>query len=242
MPTEKSESYIELSEETVNNSQVDKKQTKRNTTSNRKKEVQEALDKQTEAAHSKGTIQNAILTGDMDAFIKLVEADPNVLQSVDPLGARPFHLLFLFNGPAHHAIIKWLFTTPHIHDIILHEYENVGGADVYTGETALHLGKEMLSSVVKLCGYFASLYSLVMHLLCPSHLCCYCVVSSAVVNRDLESVKMLVKTNPKLLHIQATGAFFRSGSPCYYGGCPLGFAACTNNYDIVNYLLSKGML
>ncbi|CAF3781223.1 unnamed protein product [Adineta steineri] len=44
----------------------------------------------------------------------------------------------------------------------------------------------------------------------------------------------------RLLSATATGDFFKIGQPSYYGESPLGFACCTNQWDIVEILLKYG--
>jgi hypothetical protein len=53
-------------------------------------------------------------------------------------------------------------------------------------------------------------------------------------------VKYLLTRNPSLLDGRATGNFFKEGKPCYYGEFPVCFAACTNQKDIVQFLVEEG--
>eukprot|EP00466_Bigelowiella_natans_P013853 jgi/Bigna1/139376/aug1.50_g14084 len=61
----------------------------------------------------------------------------------------------------------------------------------------------------------------------------------AIVNQNIELVKLLVEACPNQLHQEVTGNFFSPGKPCYYGGYPLSFAVSTNQPDILLYLLDK---
>ncbi|CAF4070566.1 unnamed protein product [Rotaria sordida] len=53
-------------------------------------------------------------------------------------------------------------------------------------------------------------------------------------NEHLESYRQ------QLLTATATGDFFKIGQPSYYGETPLGFACCTNQWDMVEILLKYG--
>ncbi|CAF4275529.1 unnamed protein product, partial [Rotaria sordida] len=53
-------------------------------------------------------------------------------------------------------------------------------------------------------------------------------------NEHLESYRQ------QLLTATATGDFFKIGRPSYYGETPLGFACCTNQWDMVEILLKYG--
>ncbi|CAF0946381.1 unnamed protein product, partial [Didymodactylos carnosus] len=43
-----------------------------------------------------------------------------------------------------------------------------------------------------------------------------------------------------LLKATASGNFFKDGRPCYYGEYPLAFAACTNQWNLVEILINSG--
>lgn len=71
----------------------------------------------------------------------------------------------------------------------------------------------------------------------------YCgenVLHMAIVHRDFQMVKFLAENEPSLVHGKATGEFFLPPSPCYYGEVPICFAACTNQKEMVDYLLANG--
>eukprot|EP00668_Euglena_longa_P001503 GGOE01001784.1.p1 GENE.GGOE01001784.1~~GGOE01001784.1.p1 ORF type:complete len:1098 (+),score=322.37 GGOE01001784.1:96-3389(+) len=68
----------------------------------------------------------------------------------------------------------------------------------------------------------------------------YCgesILHMAIVHHDLEMVRFLLQLWPSLIYKQATGSFFKPGSPCYYGEHPLCFAACTDQKDVVDFLV-----
>jgi Ankyrin repeats (3 copies) len=62
----------------------------------------------------------------------------------------------------------------------------------------------------------------------------------AVVNQQLPLVRTLLRLSPSLLRGRATGKFFSPSQPCYYGECPLFFAACGNQPTLFDLLLEHG--
>ncbi|CAF1052768.1 unnamed protein product [Rotaria sordida] len=72
------------------------------------------------------------------------------------------------------------------------------------------------------------------------------ILHIAIVKRNPTMVEWLLYNNhlesyrEELLTATATGDFFKIGQPSYYGETPLGFACCTNQWDIVEILLKYG--
>ncbi|CAF2906771.1 unnamed protein product [Rotaria sp. Silwood2] len=72
------------------------------------------------------------------------------------------------------------------------------------------------------------------------------ILHIAIVKRNSTMVEWLLSNDhlepyrQQLLAARATGSFFNIGEVCYYGETPLGFACCTNQWDIVEILLKYG--
>ncbi|CAF4142511.1 unnamed protein product [Rotaria sp. Silwood2] len=72
------------------------------------------------------------------------------------------------------------------------------------------------------------------------------ILHIAIVKRETAMVEWLLSNDylepyrEQLLTATATGDFFEIGKPSYYGETPLGFACCTNQWDIVEILLKYG--
>ena len=66
------------------------------------------------------------------------------------------------------------------------------------------------------------------------------ILHIAIVNKQLELVQYLLEINLELLNGKATGDFFKTGQPCYFGEYPLFFACSTNQKTLVEYMVEKG--
>ncbi|CAM2718816.1 unnamed protein product [Rotaria socialis] len=72
------------------------------------------------------------------------------------------------------------------------------------------------------------------------------ILHLAIVKREANMVDWLLSHaslepyKHGLLAARATGDFFKIGQPSYYGETPLGFACCTNQWDMVEILLKHG--
>ncbi|CAF4384213.1 unnamed protein product, partial [Didymodactylos carnosus] len=72
------------------------------------------------------------------------------------------------------------------------------------------------------------------------------VLHIAIIKKNAAMVEwLLVDPNnrpyrEKLLNAKASGNFFKNGRPCYYGEYPLAFAACTNQWNLVEILIEHG--
>ncbi|CAF2901735.1 unnamed protein product [Rotaria sp. Silwood2] len=72
------------------------------------------------------------------------------------------------------------------------------------------------------------------------------ILHIAIVKRNPTMIEWLLNNDhlepyrEQLLTATATGDFFEIGQPSYYGETPLGFACCTNQWDIVEILLKYG--
>ena len=62
----------------------------------------------------------------------------------------------------------------------------------------------------------------------------------AVINQDLSLCKLLIENGATVQGKYAVGDFLYSNIGLYFGGSVLGFAACLNNTDIVEYLMDHG--
>ena len=173
-----------------------------------------------------GTIWHAVkhadLPGGQDSF-KLATGTSHPWQegkSRGPLGETPLHLAVLYNSSADHDdIVDFLWDTyPALRTC---QYD---------------LSKDDDATPTK--GVPDSVYhgENVLHI--------------AIVRKDtLRQFPMIQKfvesaEGPELLLQRATGAFFSVGSVgcCCYGEYPLAFAACTNQLDVFDYLVTKGAL
>ncbi|CAF1660399.1 unnamed protein product [Rotaria magnacalcarata] len=72
------------------------------------------------------------------------------------------------------------------------------------------------------------------------------ILHLAIVKREANMVDWLLSQaslepyKDELLRARATGDFFKIGQPSYYGETPLGFACCTNQWNMVEILLKHG--
>ncbi|CAF1310734.1 unnamed protein product [Rotaria sp. Silwood1] len=72
------------------------------------------------------------------------------------------------------------------------------------------------------------------------------ILHIAIVQRNPAMVEWLLSNDrlepyrQQLLTARTTGSFFKIGEMSYYGEVPLGFACCTNQWDIVEILLKYG--
>ncbi|CAM4838806.1 unnamed protein product [Rotaria magnacalcarata] len=72
------------------------------------------------------------------------------------------------------------------------------------------------------------------------------ILHLAIVKREANMVNWLLSHaslepyKDELLRARATGDFFKIGQPSYYGETPLGFACCTNQWNMVEILLKHG--
>ncbi len=72
------------------------------------------------------------------------------------------------------------------------------------------------------------------------------VLHISVINKNAEMVDWLLSAEgnlpyrDRMLRAAATGNFFKIGSACYYGEYPLAFAACTNQWNLVELLIKHG--
>ncbi|CAF4011245.1 unnamed protein product [Rotaria magnacalcarata] len=72
------------------------------------------------------------------------------------------------------------------------------------------------------------------------------ILHLAIVKREANMVDWLLSHaslepyKDELLRARATGDFFKIGQPSYYGETPLGFACCTNQWNMVEILLKHG--
>ncbi|CAF3956669.1 unnamed protein product [Rotaria sp. Silwood1] len=72
------------------------------------------------------------------------------------------------------------------------------------------------------------------------------ILHIAIANRNPTMVEWLLSNDrlepyrQQLLTARATGSFFKIGEVSYYGEVPLGFACCTDQWDIVEILLKYG--
>ena len=63
------------------------------------------------------------------------------------------------------------------------------------------------------------------------------VLHIAIIRRDLDLVRWLVRREPRLLNAETTGAFFNPRG-AYFGGYPLLFAVSCNSRDMVDCILA----
>jgi ankyrin repeat protein len=97
------------------------------------KAQQDDVSDQTALFNEKGTIWEAVKSGNIDAARAMCKQKPKLLDERGPVGENPLHLCFLFNMPTQLQLAKDLLTEhPEYLDAI---YEN----DTYHGETYLHI-------------------------------------------------------------------------------------------------------
>jgi hypothetical protein len=74
------------------------------------KSNQSAVERQTEASHKGGTIWEAVRKADQAALERLLNADPNNIQTRGPVGECPIHMLFLYGTEAHLNMALYVMT------------------------------------------------------------------------------------------------------------------------------------
>eukprot|EP00041_Stephanoeca_diplocostata_P038195 m.1485944 g.1485944 ORF g.1485944 m.1485944 type:complete len:891 (-) comp25182_c0_seq28:4458-7130(-) len=62
----------------------------------------------------------------------------------------------------------------------------------------------------------------------------------AIVHRNVDMVRWLVQRQPELMQGAAHGSFFNKKGMFYFGEYPLSFAVCSNQANVVEYLLAQG--
>lgn len=175
-----------------------------------------AVEKQAEAANSEGAWHSMVFSQppNRDAIINMVKENPESIHSRGPVGETICHFLLLLAPPEDpYAEIRTEICKELI-EMVPSAIDDIYTKEPYTGENLLHI---------------------------------------AIVNRNDEMVKWLVEKRPKLMEGRATGSFFSIGSNkmadakigegkalAYFGEFPLSFAACTNQANLVEYLINKG--
>ena len=61
----------------------------------------------------------------------------------------------------------------------------------------------------------------------------------AIVHHDMEMLKLLVSNGANTRTPHASGDFFYTNEQLYFGGTLLGFAACLDDKQIVDYLMAN---
>ncbi|CAF4809152.1 unnamed protein product [Rotaria sp. Silwood1] len=162
---------------------------------------QSEVEQQTELMYKDNTIWTAVFNADKTAIDKLIDNDPDIINTRGAVGECPIHMLFLYGTDKHLEIARDLIIR---FPMIVTQIYN---KPIYYGENILHF------AIVK--GYTT-------------------MIEWLLSNEHLESYR------EQLLTATATGDFFKIGQPSYYGETPLGFACCTNQWNIVEILLKHG--
>ncbi|CAF4180911.1 unnamed protein product [Rotaria socialis] len=94
---------------------------------------QSAVERQTESSHKSGTIWDAIRKADQPSLERLLDADPNSINTRGFVGECPIHMLFLYGTEAHLNMAQYLITR--FPEIIIQSYNEAE----YYGEIVLHI-------------------------------------------------------------------------------------------------------
>ncbi|CAF3390913.1 unnamed protein product [Rotaria socialis] len=94
---------------------------------------QSAVERQTESSHKSGTIWDAIRKADQPSLERLLDADPNSINTRGFVGECPIHMLFLYGTEAHLNMAQYLITR--FPEIIIQSYTEAE----YYGEIVLHI-------------------------------------------------------------------------------------------------------